>query len=249
MAPSQRRRSIDSSSSSSSGTPPGTHDHQSHLPNNNNKTPSEPGRHTTSRDAQWSLPNTSDVSYKGNKHEPPPGYTPSSSTTVQPPVPPSGYRIPLSVPGPPFPGVERTRRAPFTDLNGTPVFIGSAITQHSVHPCKIAPNSSHTCYVAYGGEEILHQGRYDLLPFVPEHMEFVPTSHGQIPPGRRPIKGGFEHDGSELYHAVAVIDGVKVPGKTGTHLVRPWNLLQTLSACGSSNSCLIRGVVTSLSVE
>ncbi|KAI9512027.1 hypothetical protein F5148DRAFT_974203 [Russula earlei] len=132
--------------------------------------------------------------------------------------PPSGYRIPLS-PEIPFPGIERSRGAPFTDADGkSPVFVGSALMQYSVHPCKIAPNQPRPCYVSYGGVEITHQGRYDLLPFVPEHMEFVKTSNGLVPPGRRPVKGGFENDGKELYHAAAVINGVKVPGKTGPHL-------------------------------
>jgi hypothetical protein len=49
-------------------------------------------------------------------------------------------------------------------------------------------------------------------------MEFVHTSRGVIPPGRRPIEGGYEQDGNKLYHAVAVVNGVKVPGKTGEHL-------------------------------
>ncbi|KAI0001515.1 hypothetical protein BJV74DRAFT_819111 [Russula compacta] len=90
--------------------------------------------------------------------------------------------------------------------------------QDSVHPCKIVPNHPQPCYVSYGGSELNHQGRYDLLPIVPEHMQLVPTSHGRVPPGCRPVKGGFEQNGAELYHAVAEIGGVKVPGKTGTHL-------------------------------
>jgi len=217
MAPSQRRRSVDSSSSSSSGSSPETRD-QSH-PETPSKLSKEAG--STSRDAQSTT-----------QHDPPPSYTPPSTSTTTgaaaaavaavqpvPQVPPSGYRIPLSVPGPPFPGVERTREAPFTDLDGkSPVFIGSALLEYSVHPCKIAPDLGYHCQVSYGGSEISHAGRYDLLPFVPEHMEFVQTSHGRVPFGRRPVKGGFENDGSELYHAVAVIDGIKVPGKTGIHL-------------------------------
>lgn len=107
------------------------------------------------------------------------------------------------------------------DADGkTPVFLGSALMQDSVHPCKIAPKHQQPCYVSYGGREVVHQGRYDLLPFVPAFMEFVPTSHGRVPPGRRPVKGGFEQGGQELYHAVAAINGTRVPGKTGIHLVR-----------------------------
>jgi len=109
-----------------------------------------------------------------------------------------------------------------TDSDGkSPVFIGSALMQDSVHPCKIVPKiQNEPCRVAYGGREIAHEGRYDLLPFVPALMEFVPTSNGYVPHGRKPVKGGFEQNGAELYHAVAVIDGVKIPGKTGIHLVR-----------------------------
>jgi len=243
MAPSQRRRSVDSSSSSSSGSSPETRDQP--PPETPSKLSKEGG--STSRDPQ------------SNQHDPPPSYTPSSTSTTPaavaavqpvPQVPPSGYRIPLSIPGPPFPGVEKTREAPFTDLDGkSRVFIGSALLEYSVHPCKITPDHEHPCQVSYGGDEIPHNGRYDLLPFVPEHMEFVKTSHGRVPHGRRPVKGGFENDGSELYHAVAVIDGVKVPGKAGIHLVRTRDFLWPLSACGKLDSYLIRGVPTSLTAE
>lgn len=51
-------------------------------------------------------------------------------------------------------------------------------------------------------------------------MELVHTSGGRLPPGKRPVEGGYEEHGAKLYHAVAEIKGVKVPGKTGEHLVR-----------------------------
>ena len=236
MAPSQRRRSIDSSSGSSEFSPNPRDQSQA-------KTRTEP----LDDDGNGGLSYT---------HEPPPGpppgYSPPSTSTVQPAsqVPPSGYRIPLGTsPAAPFPGIERTREAPFTDADGrTPVFIGSALMQGSVHPCKIV---AARCYVSYGGGEVVHQGRYDLLPFVPALMEFVLTSHGRVPPGRRPVKGGFEQGGTELYHAVAVIDGTKVPGKTGTHLVRAFGNCAFLTACKcGSDSCLhsIRVAATSLTV-
>ena len=72
--------------------------------------------------------------------------------------------------------------------------------------------------VPYSGQEYAHHGRYDLLPFDPSTMELVPTSRGEIPAGRRPIEGGYEENGAKLYHAVANVQGVKVPGKTGQHL-------------------------------
>ena len=51
-------------------------------------------------------------------------------------------------------------------------------------------------------------------------MEWVTTSGGRAPIGRYPIEGGYEEDGSRLYHAAAHIGHVIVPGKTGAHLVR-----------------------------
>ena len=59
--------------------------------------------------------------------------------------------------------------------------------------------------------------RFDILPITNQH-EWVPTSHGLIPQGRRPVDGGYEESGDRLYHAVAVVHGCSVPGKTGEHL-------------------------------
>lgn len=89
---------------------------------------------------------------------------------------------------------------------------------NSVHPCKVGPHLSPAAHVPYGGGEHLHHGRYDLLPFVPQQMEWVHTSHGRIPAGRRPIEGGYEEHGGKLYHALGTVAGLKVPGKTGEHL-------------------------------
>ncbi|THV03235.1 hypothetical protein K435DRAFT_716027 [Dendrothele bispora CBS 962.96] len=130
--------------------------------------------------------------------------------------PSSGYRVPLMT-GSSFPHGQ-AGQPPFNDLDGSPVFVGSALFEKSVHPCKIAPNLSSPCLVPYGGGEHLHNGRYDLLPFDSNTMEWVSTSYGQVPQGRRPVEGGYEEDGAKLYHAAAVVNGIKVPGKTGTHL-------------------------------
>lgn len=110
------------------------------------------------------------------------------------------------------------------DADGTsPVYIGSALFEDgTVHPCKIAPKLSPPCRVAFGGEKG-HQGRYDLLPFYPDRMEWVRTADGIIPTNRRPVMGGYENwNGArvDLYHARGLIDGTMVPGKTGRHLVR-----------------------------
>lgn len=53
-------------------------------------------------------------------------------------------------------------------------------------------------------------------------MELIRASGGHIPPGRRPVEGGYEQFNGrhvQLYHAVATVNGVRVPGKCGEHLV------------------------------
>ncbi|KAI0049740.1 hypothetical protein FA95DRAFT_1470657, partial [Auriscalpium vulgare] len=145
--------------------------------------------------------------------EKPPAYTEQRTAP-----PPSGYRIPLTT-GAPFPSAQQIGNPVCYDADGTsPIFLGSAIFPNAVHPCKIAPNLQPPCRVPYGGGEHEHNGRYDLLPFDPATMEFVRTGHGQIPAGRRPVEGGYEDHGAKLYHAMATVQGVRVPGKTSQHL-------------------------------
>jgi hypothetical protein len=146
-------------------------------------------------------------------HPPPP----SQPNANHPP--PSGYRIPLTAEAP-FPTADFAKPPPCKDADGSPVFIGSALLDKSVHPCKIAPHLRPSCRVPYGGGEFEHNGRFDLLPFEPHLMEWVQTHGGQIPHGRRPVEGGYEDGGAKLYHALANIHGTLVPGKTGEHLVR-----------------------------
>lgn len=132
--------------------------------------------------------------------------------------PPSGFRVPLTTEQARVP-LEAFGRPVAFDADGqSPIFVGSSIFPNSVHPCKIAPHLSPPCRVPYGGEEHEHRGRYDVLPFDQAVMEWVPTAHGQIPHGRRPVEGGYEEGGGKLYHALAIVHGVRVPGKTAEHL-------------------------------
>jgi len=142
---------------------------------------------------------------------PPPSYAVSAT-------PPSGHRLPLTTDNA-FPNQEQTRYPPFFDSDGAnPIFIGSAIMGSSVHPCKLGPTLNPPCRVPYGGREYEHRGRYDLLPFDNATMEWVRTSHGRLPPGRKLVAGGYEEGGRMLFHAAASINGCMVPGKTGEHL-------------------------------
>ncbi|KAJ3744305.1 hypothetical protein DFH05DRAFT_1173341 [Lentinula detonsa] len=141
------------------------------------------------------------------------GSLPANYTPPQAPY--SGYRISLNE-NSAFPPALH----PFSyDADGvSPIFIGSAILPNSVHPCKIVPAWDPKCMFPYAGKERHHRGRYDLLPFDANTMECVRTSHGQIPAGRSPIAGGYEDNGDKLYHGIATVSGVRVPGKTGLHL-------------------------------
>jgi len=149
--------------------------------------------------------------------------SPSGTLSSPPPYaaaiapPPSGFRLPLSTTGD-FPDSQTLGPPPCYDADGSPIYIGSALMGNSVHPCKIGRHLQPYVAVPYGGAEYGHHGRYDLLPFKPDQMEFVPTSNGWIPRGRRPIEGGYEDHGEKLYHAAAFINGVRVPGKTAEHL-------------------------------
>ncbi|KAL1730018.1 hypothetical protein EV714DRAFT_284543 [Schizophyllum commune] len=188
----------------------------------------------------------------------------SSSADTSSPLPTSGYRIPISSTRA-FPAkLERVRIASYPpelgtpvcyDLDGSPVYIGSALSKDSVQPCKImaqmqtlhvpapSPNIpgplAHApippptdqillidililryASVPYGGTELLHTGRYELLPFLPMQMEWVKTSNGRVPERRQAVDGGYEPSGHKLYHAMGTVSGVRVPGKTGEHLGR-----------------------------
>ncbi|KAF8656792.1 hypothetical protein AX16_002344 [Volvariella volvacea WC 439] len=144
--------------------------------------------------------------------------TPTNDTPHRPP-PPARFRISLS-PEMPIPPRDQLGPPPCYEPDGkTPLYLGSALINNSVHPCKVAfhLSTTHPAAVAYGGQEI-GLDRYDLLPFVPDEMEFVRTSYGKIPIGRRPVEGGYEESGHKLYHAIAPLLGIRVPGKTGEHL-------------------------------
>ncbi|PVF95307.1 hypothetical protein CPB86DRAFT_596357 [Serendipita vermifera] len=140
---------------------------------------------------------------------------PVENKKTRPPA--TGYRIPLEG-GMPLPDISITGPPPFRDVDGSPVFLGSGIMGTTVQPCKICPARPLPCVIPYGGWEVNHPGRYDLLPFDPETMEWVPTRFGRVPAGRKAVEGGYEDHGVRLYHAVGYFEGHLIPGKTGVHL-------------------------------
>ncbi|KAM0787247.1 hypothetical protein ACM66B_006483 [Microbotryomycetes sp. NB124-2] len=138
---------------------------------------------------------------------PPPAYSAPSR-------PAAGLRCPCTTGH--VDNVASLGQAPFVDLDGSPVYVVSALLEggKSVHPAKYVRGQ---VMVSYGGAEFSHEGRFDVLP-ITQDMEWVSTAHGRIPKGRQPVEGGFEEDGAHLFHALTNIGEVPVPGKTGTHL-------------------------------
>lgn len=134
-------------------------------------------------------------------------------------IPPQGRRFQTRTSAP-FPGPDVVGPPPFSDMGGEAVYVGSAIFENpqSVHPCKLVPSIHPPARVPYGGQEYGHEGRYDLLPIDNSLMEWVVADQGHIPEGRRPVDGGFEASGERLYHAVGLVQGISVPGKTAPHL-------------------------------
>ncbi|KAK0215978.1 hypothetical protein EDD85DRAFT_782324 [Armillaria nabsnona] len=128
----------------------------------------------------------------------------------------SGFCIPLDS-STTFPAEDLTGPPPCYDTNGDPIYIGSAIFKRSVLPCKIGPHLSIPCLVPYHNREMAYMGHYDLLPFNPHTMEFVRTSYGSIPGGSRPVEGGYEEDMTPLYHGIAVVRGIRLPGTIRRH--------------------------------
>ncbi|POY72740.1 hypothetical protein BMF94_4147 [Rhodotorula taiwanensis] len=160
----------------------------------------------------------------------PPPYSPSVT------APPAGLRVPCSTTAA-FP-TDMAGPAPLKDLDGSPVWVASALFMDgsAVHPCKVARGR---VMISFGGVERDHKGRYDILPLT-DNMEWVTAGYGEVPKGRRPVEGGFESNGEHLYHALATIDGVQVPGKSGKHLHGanfPWSGVEMVYECGYSILC------------
>mgnify|MGYP000681018995 CR=1 FL=1 len=98
----------------------------------------------------------------------PPAYSPQ--------VPPAGLRVPCTTGA----ALDQTVTgpAPFKDLDGSEVWVASALLgSRAVHPCKVARGGK--VMYSFGGQERHHQGRFDVLP-ITEAMEWVEAADGQV---------------------------------------------------------------------
>ncbi|KZV95701.1 hypothetical protein EXIGLDRAFT_465400 [Exidia glandulosa HHB12029] len=141
---------------------------------------------------------------------------PAPAFAPQPFSPPAySLRVPN---GSNFPGADQTGpAATFDKLR--PVFLGLAHVEGGLHPCKVMPDfAPNPVRVGYGGGERSVETDFFVVPVDASRMEWVAASHGRTPEGRTPVEAGHENDGTPLYHAVALVDGLPVPGKCGPGL-------------------------------
>ena len=140
-----RRRSHSSSSSSSSSSSGSEKKFKKDKKNKHGGPAPAPGFPTPegSHQAPFGMPHMSSMPVPGVQHHdasrgleggPAPPPYPGSTPAVAPP--PSGYRIPLSD-GAVFPQAQAGPPAAYD--GDRPVFLGSALFERAVHPCKIIP--------------------------------------------------------------------------------------------------------------
>ncbi|XP_061384463.1 uncharacterized protein LOC116769236 [Danaus plexippus] len=94
-----------------------------------------------------------------------------------------------------------------TDADGDEIYAGRANHEGDLLPAKVIP-SKNTCYVSYGGEEIL-KDQFEVL--VPAMFSWQFSSGGNVPPGA--VEAGVTADGEKLYFGRVTQDGCTTPGK------------------------------------
>lgn len=107
------------------------------------------------------------------------------------------------------------------------VYFGSARYADTIRPCKIvrvvSPVDHLECYVVAGHTAILHNEYFDLLSYDASVYELVEAQSGVVPPGKRPVNGGYDQQGRALYHGIALHSEsgrkYRVPGEVSEHTV------------------------------
>ena len=99
------------------------------------------------------------------------------------------------------------------------VYFASTHLNGSLCPCKASESDTPMATAAWGWKEHFCES-FTILRFNRDLMELVWVYGSDcVPPGRRPVIGGYEGGGETLYHAVAEWDGHLIPGKAAPHLV------------------------------
>jgi len=108
-------------------------------------------------------------------------------------------------------------------VNGVYYFGSADLGGGHIRPSKIHSWSNRpACRYGLNGREIAHPGAYTLLPYDANRMELIPAQCGEIPPGRRPVLGGYDEHGYPLYHCLVYCgvtgDESEVPGATSPEI-------------------------------
>ncbi|KAH8929579.1 hypothetical protein BT69DRAFT_1256096 [Atractiella rhizophila] len=114
-----------------------------------------------------------------------------------------------------------------TDLYGDLIYLCSAITNFGVHPAKAGSHLVGGANLGWEGVEHGHKGPYDVLFFDEAKMCWIEANGGKPPTGweDRIVDGGYDEKGRRFWHALAEIQGLKIPGKAAIHLkgaLFPW---------------------------
>lgn len=103
-----------------------------------------------------------------------------------------------------FPPSSQTLTAPSIGKDGRRLYFGSAfLTNTHIRPSKVSDfTKKPECRYALNGKEVSHPGQFSILPFDTRKFELVPATNGQLPLGRRPVTGGFDENGEEMFHCL-----------------------------------------------
>ncbi|KAK4704325.1 hypothetical protein P7C70_g1886, partial [Phenoliferia sp. Uapishka_3] len=143
-------------------------------------------------------------------------------TRPNPPSPVSGARTLYTPHIDPFVPPFDLSSVTFRDLDGAPVALASSNVGGHRTPgkCVLAKHGQLGRYQAWfsaavnEGEQSSHGG-IEVLWEIEGEVKWVRTSRGVVPDGERPVQGGRDDAGEELWHAAGWVKGVRVPGKTG----------------------------------
>ncbi|ODA76064.1 hypothetical protein RJ55_08347 [Drechmeria coniospora] len=100
-----------------------------------------------------------------------------------------------------------------------PIYLGWARDfDGGVFPCMVDPDKYRGCALVYNNEVVVHQGKYEILPFDETRMEFQKSVHGLVPRGYHAIVGGYDKDHKVQYHCIARWKDRWMIGRAGPQL-------------------------------
>ncbi|TFK45348.1 hypothetical protein OE88DRAFT_1223907 [Heliocybe sulcata] len=142
------------------------------------------------------------------------------------------------------------------DADNNPVYLGVVELDGGMIPCKVNPALSPWPVRAPGPnwQERRPQGRFILLPFDPSTMEWLPSTHGRVPPGKKAVEAGYSADRRTMYyHGLVNIDlgdgrRIQVPGVATSLLPSYGGWQGPTGGCMYVYGCGVRSTVDDYSI-